>query len=145
MKKRFDKALYDKYDKAARQRTQLHLERKGYKVREHPDRYAQDLIATKGGKDLLVECEVKVVWDTDKFPYDTVQLPERKKKFFVEPTLFYIWNNKLNKAITFFSEDVKHLTPVEVPNKYVYKGEYFFQIPMDLTKTIKVKINEANT
>jgi hypothetical protein len=114
-------------------------------VREHPDRYAQDLIATKGGKDLLVECEVKVVWDTDKFPYDTVQLPERKKKFFVEPTLFYIWNNKLNKAITFFSEDVKHLTPVEVPNKYVYKGEYFFQIPMDLTKTIKVKINEANT
>jgi hypothetical protein len=34
---------------------------------------------------------------------------------------------------------------VEVPNKYVYKGEYFFQIPMDLTKTIKVKINEANT
>ncbi len=145
MKKRFDKALYDKYDKAARQRTQLHLERKGYKVREHPDHYAQDLIATKGGKDLLVECEVKVVWDTDKFPYDTVQLPERKKKFFVEPTLFYIWNNKLNKAITFFSEDVKHLTPVEVPNKYVCKGEYFFQIPMDLTKTIKVKINEVNT
>jgi hypothetical protein len=144
--KRFSKADFDRYDKAARVRTQQHLELTGHTVEPHPDRYAQDLIATKDGTSIYVECEVKVVWDGDTFPYDTVQLPQRKQKFFAEPTLFYIWNKQLDCAITFLSEDIKDLTPVEVPNRYVYKGEYFFQIPLDLTTRVKVRVkNEANT
>ena len=55
---------------------------------------------------------------------------ERKKKFFKERTLFFIWNAELTHAIVFWSDDVKDLEPVEVPNKYRYKGEYFFQIPV---------------
>ena len=80
------------------------------------------------------------------FPYETVQLPQRKQKFFNEPTLFYIWNKQLDNAVTFLSEEIKDLTPVEVPNKYISKGEYFYQIPMDLVTKIKVRIkDEANT
>jgi len=144
--KRFSKADFEKYDKAARVRTTQHLKLNGYDVREHPDRYAQDLIATRNDESMCVECEVKVVWSGPNFPYETVQLPQRKQKFFNVPTLFYIWNKELDNAVTFMSEDIKDLTPVEVPNKYVYKGEYFFQIPMDVVTKVKVRIkDEANT
>jgi len=144
--KRFSKEDFERYDNAARQMTQKHLELTGHTVEPHPDRYAQDLIATKDGASIYVECEVKVVWSGSTFPYETVQLPQRKQKFFAQPTLFYIWNKQLDCAVTFLSEDIKDLTPVEVPNKYVYKGEYFFQIPLDLTNKVKVRIkDEANT
>ncbi len=144
--KRFSKADFERYDNAARQMTQKHLELTGHTVVPHPDRYAQDLIATKDDTSILVECEVKVVWSGSTFPYETVQLPQRKQKFFAQPTLFYIWNKQLNCAVTFLSEDIKDLTPVEVPNKYVHKGEYFFQIPLELTNKVKVRIkDETNT
>ena len=58
--KRFSKADFDRYDKAARVRTQQHLELTGHTVEPHPDRYAQDLIATKDGASIYVECEVKM-------------------------------------------------------------------------------------
>jgi len=144
--KPFNKASFEKYDRAARIRTGQHLTLKGYKVKDHPDKYAQDLIATRDNNSICVECEVKVVWSGPDFPYETVQLPQRKQKFFNEATLFYIWNKQLDNAVTFLSEEIKDLTPVEVPNKYISKGEYFYQIPMDLVTKVKVRIkDEANT
>jgi len=132
VRKPFDKDLYEKYDEAAKEAAKDALRKKGYVVFDNPDKYAQDLIAEKDGKQFLVETEVKILrnWDGMNFPYDTVQLPERKKKFFKKRTLFFIWNKELSHAVTFWSDDVKDIEPVEVPNKYRYKGELFFQIPI---------------
>ena len=130
VRKKFDKDLYDTYDSIAKEAAKDALQKKGYTVCDNTDKYAQDLVAEKEGEMFLVETEVKNVWKGPEFPYDTVQLPERKKKFFKERTLFFIWNAELTHAIVFWSDDVKHLEPVEVPNKYRYKGEYFFQIPV---------------
>ena len=130
VRKKFDKDLYDTYDSIAKEAAKDALQKKGYTVCDNTDKYAQDLVAEKDGEMFLVETEVKNVWKGPEFPYDTVQLPERKKKFFKERTLFFIWNAELTHAIVFWSDDVKHLEPVEVPNKYRYKGEYFFQIPV---------------
>ena len=111
------------------------LSARGYEVQEHPNRYAQDLLASKGDTDqFCVECEVKAVWKTKQFPYESVQLPERKKKFFDRPTLFFIWNQSLTRAVIFWDHHVKDLTPVEVPNKYMSRKERFFQIPLDRVK-----------
>jgi hypothetical protein len=134
--KRFDKALFAKYDALARKATIKALEARGYTAKDNPDTYAQDLIATKDGKQFLVECEIKAVWQTDTFPYDSVQLPERKKKFFNKPTLFFIWNKHTSKAAVFWDHHVKDLTPVEVPNKYLDKTENFFQIPIERVRFI---------
>jgi len=136
-RKRFDRELYKKYDQLARDVTTAYLESLGYEVSEHPDRYAQDLIAFTPDSEFCVECEVKLVWETDNFPYPNVQLPERKKKFFNAPTQFFIWNKPMQHAMTFWSHDVATLEPVEVPNKYVYSGEYFYQIPMDMVTKVK--------
>lgn len=137
-RKRFDRELFDKYDKAAREATTRVLKAKGYDVIEHPDRYAQDLIAYMPLDDFEfhVECEVKRVWKELEFPYDSVQLPQRKEKFFDGKTRFFIWNEPLTRAATFWDNDVKGLTPVEVPNKYMFKDEYFFQIPLELVDFI---------
>ena len=136
-RKKFDRSLYQEYDQKARDVTTAYLEHLGYEVKEHPDRYAQDLLAWKDDEEFCVECEVKLVWEGDEFPYPNVQLPERKKKFFHAPTQFFIWNKPLEYAMTFWSHDVATLESVEVPNKYVYSGEYFYQIPMFMVKKVK--------
>ena len=136
-RKRFDRDLFQKYDQLARDVTTKYLQSIGYEVTEHPDRYAQDLIAYGTDNDFCVECEVKLVWEVSEFPYPNVQLPERKKKFFNVPTQFFIWNKPLEHAMTFWSHDVATLDPVEVPNKYVYAGEYFYQVPMEMIKKVK--------
>jgi hypothetical protein len=122
-----------------------YMQTKGYEIWENPNTYGQDLIAEGSKGKFYVECEVKTVWDTDKFPFDTVQLPERKSKFFSSPTLFFIWNKMLTSAIMFKSNDIKHLTPVEVSNKYITSGEFFYQIPLDMTGTVRMGRYETNT
>jgi hypothetical protein len=74
------------------------------------------------------------VWKGFDFPYDSVQLPERKKKFFDKPTLFFIWNEDCTRAATFWSAQVQQLTPVEVSNRYIRKGEYFYQVPLEIVR-----------
>ncbi len=135
-KKRFDRALYEEYDKKARKATTDYLKGIGFEVCEHPNRYAQDLIAFSpmDNYEFYAECEVKVIWDSEEFPYETVQLPQRKQKFFDGNTKFFIWNKGLTKAITFWDSEISDLIPVEVPNKYVHKGEYFYQIPLEITE-----------
>ena len=137
VKKRFDRNLYKLYDELAKDATRLYNQKIGNPLTDNPNRYKQDLMCS----DYMVECEVKLVWGKEDFPYDTVQLPQRKEKFFDTLTQFYIWNKSLTRAATFWSEDVKQLTPVEVPNKYVYKGEYFFQIPLDLVTFVQLEHN----
>lgn len=134
--KQFDKALYKKHDDAAKEKTKEFLESIGCVVTEPENRYVQDLVATKDGKTFRVECEIKNNWNQPKFPFPTIQLPERKKKFFKEQTVFFIWSKALDDAIFFWSDHVKSLTPVEVKNKFIPEGELFFQIPLSKTKQV---------
>jgi hypothetical protein len=128
--KQFDKKLFEKYDQAAKEATLKYLRDSKCTAEENTqDRYAQDIIYNGNN---YAECEVKRVWKGYDFPFDSVQLPERKRKFFNKPTLFFIWNEDCTRAATFHSEKVKHLVPVEVSNKYIKSGEKFFQIPLDL-------------
>ena len=145
MKKQFDRELHDTYDNTARVRTMEFMQVKGYEIWENPNIYGQDLIAESSKGMFYVECEVKAVWKGDVFPYDTVQLPQRKAKFFNRPTLFFIWNDELSTAVTFKSEQIKDLTPVEVSNKYIARGELFYQIPLGMTQIIRMNKYETNT
>jgi hypothetical protein len=135
---KFDKESFARADAKAREATTSYLQSHGYIVYPHPDTYAQDLVAEKGDRKFLVECEQKSLWRGQRFPFDSVQLPERKQKFFNERTLFFIWNNEWDSAMVFWSHMIKDLEPVEVPNRRISKGEYFFQIPLDLTRQVKL-------
>ena len=145
MRKQFNESLHGQYDKPARDRTIEYMNIKGFKCWPNPDIYGQDLIAEGSKGKFYVECEVKAVWDGDRFPYNTVQLPERKSKFFDKPTLFFIWNKSITTAKMFKSKDIKSLTPVEVSNKYIASGELFYQIPLSMTGTVRMGRYETNT
>lgn len=134
----FSPDAFVRADAKARKVTADFLEGMGWSVIEHPDKYAQDLVATREGKRFLVECEQKSLWKGERFPFNTLQLPERKQKFFADKTLFFIWNNEWSSAFMFWSHKIKHLEPVEVKNRRIANGEYFFQIPLELTKQVYV-------
>lgn len=131
-RKGFDRELFLKYDGLAKEATINFLQRDAREYTEN--RYKQDIIFKGDNGPLFAECEVKRVWRGFDFPYDSVQLPERKKKFFDKPTLFFIWNEDCSRAATFWSSDVQTLTPVEVSNRYIRKGEYFYQVPLDMVR-----------
>lgn len=138
LRKQFDKQLFEIYDRFAREKTTQYLESIGYDVVPHPNQYAQDLIAYKDHDAWFVECEVKNAWSGKNFPYPSVQLPERKKKFFDHRTQFFIWNKQGEHAMTFWSTDILKLEPVEVYNRFISSGEYFYQIPMDMITKVNV-------
>lgn len=142
-RKRFDRDLYNQYDQQARDVTTAYLKSIGHDVVPHPNHYAQDLIAYWPLDDFEfhVECEVKIVWTGPEFPYENVQLPKRKHKFFDGNTKFFIWNKELDTAATFWDSEISDLIPVEVPNKYVNKGEYFYQVPLELVSWVSYDIN----
>jgi hypothetical protein len=78
------------------------------------------------------EVEIKRVWSGPLFKYDTLQIPERKRKFTVldMPCMFLVLNNEQTHAFVCSSDLLSKSPVVEVPNKYVYKGEMFFQVPV---------------
>ena len=138
IRKKFDKKLFEANDIFAREKTTKYLNSVGCNVIPHPNQYAQDLIAYKDDDAWFVECEVKNVWSGEGFPYPNVQMPERKKKFFDHPTQFFIWNKEGDHAMTFWSTDISNLEPVEVYNRFISSGEYFYQVPMDMITKVTV-------
>ncbi len=138
VRKRFDRSLFLECDQKARKATIAHLENSGHVVEHNPDKYAQDLIAKKNEFTFYAECEMKLIWQGKTFPYPTVHLPERKKKFFDSPTKFYIWNADTSYGVSFWSHDIQTIEPVEVPNKYVYKGEMFFPVPLSCVEEVEL-------
>ena len=112
--------------------------KRNYKIEENPKKRNVDLLVYKKGKHILnIETEVKRLdWKAGEFLYDTVQLPQRKKKFceLDVNTIFVIWNKDQTAYISFKDKDVLNSPLVEVPNRYCFKGEYFYQIPIKKCK-----------
>ena len=77
--------------------------------------------------------EVKRVWSGPNFPWDSVQLPERKKKF-TEGTRrkieFWLLNRELTHAVIINGKDVGSSSLVAVPTSMGVRDELFFQVPI---------------
>jgi len=133
MRKRFDRELYEKYDKLAKDNVIKLVDKRKYKIIENPKKRGVDLLVYKKGIHILnIETEIKKLWKGKDFKYTTVQLPERKEKFakLEVPTLFIMFNSNQKSYLVIKDKDLLKSPKVEVPNKYVYRGEYFFQVPL---------------
>lgn len=156
MRKRFDRELYNQTDKLAKTKLFSLLEyNDNIQASENPKKTGVDILVTNPDTgDLLfnIETEIKRVWKGEKFPYESVQIPERKKKYtgLGKPTLFVMFNEDQTKYLVIRDTDLISSPLVEVPNKYVYKGELFFQVPLEkvsfnnIKKPIKEIINAKN-
>lgn len=133
MRKRFDRDLYEANDKLAREKVRAVAP--GFDIRDNPKKRDVDLLVyDKAGNHVAnIETEIKRVWKGPDFKYDNVQFPERKAKYakLDKPTIFVMFNEDQSKFLVVRDSDLLSSPCVVVPNKYVYAGEQFFQVPLD--------------
>lgn len=138
---KFNKEAFDAVDELSRNASKKYISSKGYCVKDNPDVYGVDLIVyLNPTKKIYVECERRNIWSNGKFPYDTIHIPYRKKKF-VEldyPCIYHAWDSNYEYAVSIHSNVIKDSPVVEVPNRAIAAGEYFYDIPMNKTKIIKL-------
>lgn len=132
VKKKFCKDLHNTNDTLARAAGKKYWESVGHRVDDNPDQYGADLIVNTGREEFYSEVEIKRVWSGPTFQYATLQIPARKKKFteLNRPCIFLVFNNEQTHAFVCHSNILKESPVVEVPNKYVYSGEMFYQVPI---------------
>lgn len=111
-----------------------HLQDTGLYAHENADRYGPDIVVYSGFLALhYIEVEQKRVWGAGlPFPWASVQLPERKGKFLdlglgVE---FWILRSDYLAALVIPESSVQKGRLVEVPNREIASGEFFFRIPV---------------
>ena len=84
-----------------------------------------------------------MVWVNDDFPYETVNLPERKAKYFVANSVAYVILSKdySRMGIIDGKTIMKYIVDEnlkESSNKFVRKNEYFYKIPSTSFKWVNV-------
>lgn len=130
MRKPFEQDLHDKYDAPAKELVAAYVERRcGVTVESNPDQYGVDLLVTKGGK-LIGTIEVEVrQWHP--CPYPTIHVPERKRKFFSENSLFFALTKEMTHAYWIQMKDIDQYPVREISNYKIPRGELFFDVPTD--------------
>lgn len=146
IRKRFDIELYAQYDTPACDVVAAYLLTRGVYASRNPDKYGPDLIVYTGLRsERYVEVEVKRVWAKERsdFPWNTLQIPERKSKFvrMHKPIEFWVLREDLAKAVVVDKEVIKGSPLVVVPNKQVESGEKFYKI--DVSKCRVVELDEG--
>jgi hypothetical protein len=117
-----------------------HINKGSQKARINPERYGPDLILEAEGVERFIEVEVKTNWgNDDTFPFPTVNILERKKKFFGQGAELWMLNITMNRALIITPEDMKGVEAVEVPNRYMKSGELFYQVPTGQLKMVRME------
>jgi len=141
-KKRFSRSLHTENDTPAKAAAVRYWKALGYNVYENTNNNVPDLTIETENARFYSEVEIKRIWTGEAFQYDTLQIPERKRKYIGLdlPCTFMVFNNE--QTHVFLCEGSTLITAplVEVPNRYVHEGEYFFQIPITELKLVKVPV-----
>ena len=141
LNKQFDTELHEHYDEIGRLRAyKLFKQLYGIELIDNPDEYAVDLIAMKNNKIVgYVEVEIREAWD-GLFLYDTLNIPSRKKKLLTNnlPTVLLAFNKQGTFCFICKDQTVLASPLVEIPNKYMATGEFFYQVPVNKIRLITI-------
>ena len=139
-RKNFSPSLYSTNDTRARRAIQRLLERQGWTV-TNAETYGVDLLAHKHGVMVQHEVEIKNVWN-GPWPkqWSTIQIPERKSRLFKseDQLVFWVVSQDTGEAWGITSQVVRESPLVEVPNRFVDKGERFYQVPIEKALLVKL-------
>ena len=139
----FNQKIYDESDSPAKDAVRRYLRKRKAIIEEHPHgKYGVDLfVIYKNGRKVFLEVERRWVWKEGRFPYETIHIPLRKKKFcgLEHPTYFLSFRKDLRAMIVIPSEALKKKFILEVPNRRVSHGEEFYDIPLKYTKFVNLE------
>lgn len=139
--KKFSKTLHGNNDPRSRQVVKDYLAQYGLIVKDNPDKYGVDLISDD--QLLRIEVEHRLPWVDEEFPYGEINVPERKAKFLKDGDVQYIILSRaydrlgiiMGKVIKAFIVDNNLVVN---PNKFVKNDEYFFKIPKEAFRWVKI-------
>ncbi len=143
-RKQFSNYLFNMNDERARNTVEALKDFFGVdEFKDSKTRYAIDREGYRDGVHVLnVEVEIKQHWKDGHtpFPFEDINLPLRKEKYFGlrEPTYFVIFSADCKGGVIFSDRTASQAPKVEVPNRYVPKGELFFKIPVSRASHFKI-------
>jgi len=130
LKSEFDEYLFEKYDIPARNTIKSIL---GDFVIDNPDKYEQDLIITDSEcKYKFLELQVCATWISDSYPFKTLFVYERKKRY-DNDTLFLTLSKNFDQGYLFDAKSFKDAKPRRIKK---YSREYVYDIPWN--RAVKV-------
>jgi len=125
---RFNKQLYDKHDKIGKDTAFSLLSQLGYTLKDDKEAYgSHDFIIERNNKEIKVEVEQKTGWKTIDFPFQTHDVPYRKRTSNAE--LFIQINNTGNSLAMCNMNQVK-TSKVITKNTIYTNNEMFFAVPI---------------
>ena len=131
--KRFDKQLFDLYDKLGKDAAKKYYQDLGHRIDDNTNKYGPDLLLYISGVfNSYIECEVKRKWIGHEFPSEIVRFPERKSKYLTgEPIKFFMTNIKGDRALLVEGKQLKADSLKEFKNSFVPSGELFYHVDLD--------------
>lgn len=138
--KKFNQELHDQFDPPARKLVSEWISMKwGYKA-ENGSRYGVDLIIKRDDQPVAyAEVEVRQ-WGMRYCPFLTIHVASRKKKLLKNdlPTLFFAVADDFEHGYWCKSDDIVKAPMVEIKNKYVTNDEYFYDVPVEFFKYVRL-------
>jgi len=139
---KFNREAYLACDGKAKSAIRSFLDTKGVYTNVFED-YGPDissLQSLKGSwKKVWHEVEIKTSWKHE-WPthWRTIHIPYRKKKYLDEGrrVMFWVLNNPCTRAVFIHGDHLGEEYKEVIPNTRYPKGEYFYDIPIHLTKVI---------
>jgi len=138
-RKPFNVNTYASHDDSGKQTVLKLLSQLGIEAEENPDRYGVDILGKS--VDNIWEVEKRPLW-VDEWPFSTVHIPNRKEKFLHPSMIYSVVNRDLNKVMFCSSTIISGCEQVEVPNKEVESGEYFYDVPLSEWQVYNVEEEE---
>lgn len=140
-RKPFNQAVHDACDPPARDAVIRYMESKGYYAKPHPDKYKVDLVVENEFMVPVGYVEVeKRDWEYVPKHFKTIHVPSRKKKLVENdlPTTYFVVSKSLKTAWWCTTVDILDSPLVEVKNKAVAEGEYFYDVPIKKFKKVRL-------
>ena len=135
--KKFDPQLHAENDGPAKDAVMAFIKRAWNLEPREAGKYDCDLdVYEKGALIAHVEVEKRSHWTGD-FPFATVNVPTRKRKFFLLdlPTLLFSVKADLTQALYTRGDIILDSPIVDNPNRYL-KEEKFFSVPLRYWKLV---------
>ena len=136
--KEFEPGLYNTYDGPAKQAMKVHLELSGHRVTVPFEDFNADIYSDYHDVRMYHEVEVTNNWVEGMFPFPTGSIPERKLRLSLHyknaPLFFWRLRHDLKRTLVYSAAHLTDEWLVEVPNRKIGKGEYFYRPPVELGK-----------
>ena len=145
VRKAFNRALYEAYDKKAKDALVSHLKSKDHVIVNTEENYFVDVVSQKHGLTFLNEAEVKVAWSGD-WPtnWKEIRIPERKQRLLDKyegddgVLNFYVFREDLKQAWRIKDTLLTKESLGEARGRYIRPGELFFHIPYEKAELVQL-------